>query len=444
MNKQCDVKYNLSYVRGINTYSEPVQCRRPVYKENKCICHFNSKDKPIEKIIAFIRAMEHHKNIDCSYFVFPESDFIFPIAIKKKIFFDNSIFYGNANFRGQQFTNFASFRSVNFYGEADFGDDSNPYEKQTKFSDTVVFSNTTFHKRTSFRSCIFGKNPEFFGTIFKDILVFAWCKFIYDYPKPILFNNVEFQNNTDFQLEINGEIPGIEFSSCNLEGLNFSTLPKDYIPIIFKDIKKWNEKKKWYHFNRNKINDESDANKNPIILISLYRYLEKYFYTNSDPSLAKDFRIGHLIALRKDKNYNGISKFINFIYDSTSKFGMSIWRPITILLFTLIIFPLALLFSGISIPVVKGKEVQTKDVNYEITNTYPTIELYSEFWSDYRNCFILNISISTLDRNNKFSPLPNSASRIILIVETLIIIIYVSFLVIAVRRKFTPVKPISE
>lgn len=440
MSEQCQVKYQLNILRGVNLHTIKKECSREAVSNGRCICHLDDPNKPLEPLIEEIKKLsESGQDLDCSYFIFPKVPMRFPVAIRKPTFFVHCRFYGDVSFQGQHFPSYVSFHGAHFFGKADFSDDGNPYEKQTMFHDTVIFTSTEFHKEGLFKSCIFAAPPEFNGTIFHDLANFAWAEIAFS-SHLLEFRQVEFRKDAFLDFRISGENIGIAFRYCNLEGLQISSLPRHKTQIEFENIKKWDEKRKWYQVRRLKIRDEQTLKDNPVKLVDTYRFLEKHFYDKSDYSLASQFYIGQMIALRKDKNYYWPSKVLNWLYQKTSNYGESKRRAILTLFLIWLVFPVFLLMMGMPVSRTSNGQVLVVTVNYGLRCIFDETD-WSQFWRDYRSVFCSNLSLSTIDRKHELSPPPDSPQRVLLIVESLINVVLASLVVVAARRRFTPKKP---
>ena len=221
-------------------------------------------------------------------------------------------------------------------------------------------------------------------------------------------------------------------------GLLISALPRDKVKIEFENILSWDETKHWYKWPRKRIRDEKTYSSDPVKVIDSYRYLEKYFFDNSDFNLARHFYIGQMVMTRKDGNYDWPSKILNRIYQFISNYGESIIRPLIGLVFSLVIFPILLLLSGMNVnrPYCEAPVWANYDLEQVITNRNTTY-----LWNDYKSVFGANLALSTFDRKHELSPPSDSFQRGLLVIETLINVIFASLIVFASRRKFTPKKP---
>lgn len=439
----CDVTYQISIPQGVNVKLVPRECGREAIQDGKCICHLDDPNKPIEPILVELEKM-YAAGVwfDCSYFVFPTL-LELKNPINKPAFFEHAKFYGDVSFKGLIWGSYTSFHSAEFHGKADFGYDRNMYEKQTQFRDHVNFNSTMFLDDAGFCACIFKAPPEFNGTEFHKGANFALSELAYKWPEPLEFRLVEFRGDANLGFKIRGEIPAMKFAYCNLEGLLFYTLPRDDIAIEFDNIKQWGKRKKWYQGRPLEIRDESTGGMDSVRLVDTYRFLEKYHYNHSGYSLASQFYLGQMVALRRDKEYKRPSRILNHLYQLVSNYGESLIRPIIALFITWLIFPVILLFTGMNVNTSTARGPVVKQVNYELSWFFDT-DKFAEFWSDYNSALGANLALSTIDRKNELSPLPDSLTRILIVGETVLNVVLASLIVVAARRKFTPKKPTGE
>jgi hypothetical protein len=254
------------------------------------------------------------------------------------------------------------------------------------------------------------------------------------------FRQTEFHKDAYLDLRVSGTIPGIRFAYCDLSGLQIASLPIGKVAIDFEEIRKWNETKKWYQSRRAKIMDEQTLRGQPVKLVDVYRHLERYFYEHSDFSLASQFHIGQMVAIRKQKYYSFTGAVVNRLYQLTSNYGNSLIRPLISLLVTWCVFPIVLLLLGMPVnKTINGTEVP-------ITTTWsfrpPTdMDNMKTAVSEFASAFGSNLSLSTIDRKHELSPPSDSLQKILLILETAINVILGSTLILAVKRKFSPKKP---
>lgn len=441
MAEKCSVKYQLSVLRGVNLHLEDRQCQRAAEKDGFCFFHLDNPNKPLKLILDEIERQsesDNYKDIDLTHFVFPKGDFQYPVAMRKPLFMEHCKFYGNVSFADMHLPDYASFRGAHFFGTADFGYKANLYHNRPEMHQ-VIFNNVTFHGHAYFRATKFKYVPEFAGTIFLGLAVFAWSEIDFESKSHWFeFRNCEFHGDADLEIRGVGNIQGLRFAYCNLAGLKIATLPKEGARIEFENNKQWDEDSKWYQWPRKRIRDERAYASDPVKVIDMYRYLEQYFYRHSDFNLARHFYIGQMIVTRHDENYERYSKVLNVLYQAVSNYGDSVLRPAALLLCSFILFPIILLFAGINVDRLDNGSPTW--VNYQIKQVFTGNDT-GHFWADYKSAFGANLSLSTFDRKHEFSPPSDSLQKGILIIETLINISLASLILVASRRKFTPKKP---
>jgi hypothetical protein len=439
MGDKCTVKYQIQILQGVDLQITPRVCGREAIRDDRCICHLDDDSKPLEPIRQEIgRMLSDGEDLDCSMFVFPKEEFAFSAAIPKRVFFENCKFYGAVKFKSTSFREYTSFHGTQFFGDVDFHASPDIYRNLTTFHQGVNFTSTTFRGDASFRACIFGSAPEFNGTEFWKLANFAFAWLGYGATSDLLeFRLVKFLGQADLHFRGSDKLGGVAFRFCDLTGLRISSIPRDRFRLEFEEISNWKPRKRQVFYSRIKIRDELQ-NGPAVELVDTYRFLEKYFFDHSDFALASQFHVGLLVAERRTPNYRLLSRFLNRLYQITSNYGESILRPILSLLIVWLTIPLVLLFLGM--PVNRpGNDAPVK------ANWIPTSESAGRtwvlFWNDYKSAFSSNLVLSTIDRKTEFSPPSDSLQKVILLGETALNVIFLSFLVLGTRRKFTPKKP---
>jgi uncharacterized protein YjbI with pentapeptide repeats len=442
--------------------------------------HDSSLDKNLD---LFNKAIEDTLNDteaeDCDFrgVIFPYSTESFSnIHLHKKIIFDKSQFMKASNFHHSKFDGGSSFENVIFneiatFDTAYFGPNCN--FSKAKFRRAAIFSNAIFEGVCSFQSCQFEFTINFNHTMFLGKTNFNNCAFmqdsiftntifhnILDFQKAIFrrtvdFGNAEFLSNTSFadvqffyppyfnytKFRGRASFFGSSFSNkevtlnrCDLSKLIFHGLPQIGDGLLIKRCR-WAKKFNLIpSFGRIFIEDEIVFPGSEKV-IDKYRKLQKYFYDSCYFDLAREFYIGFMICKRKAAKRTFWVIVFDFIYSVISRYGESITRPILTLILMWLIVPIILLIFGIKL---NPESPASLDTRFYITFDFKDfLLLTSEYW----DAFKLNLSLSTIIRSNSLRPPITSWQNTILLIETFLNILFVSFIALGIKRHFTPRKP---
>jgi len=222
----------------------------------------------------------------------------------------------------------------------------------------------------------------------------------------------------------------IRFLKCNLAGLNIRTIPFIEDGAEFVDCR-W-RRNRAYSFFRRKIQDENEKPRDKK-LVQIYRRLHKYYYELSEFDTASDFYVGFQISKRKCGSINPLKKFLSGFYSIFSKYGESFMRPMFALLIIWSIVPLILLYIGV------GLDNQSNNLTkYSFYLDGSFLPLTSDYWK----AVLYNISLSTIFRSSEMAPPITSWQHFIILIEMLLNGLFVTFIIIGIRRQFVPKRPI--
>jgi len=383
-------------------------------------------------------------------------------VIRAESYWDDSKFYGLSSFKDVEFARTGNFSGVSFFGKSSFENCRYP-------KDYCIFKNVSFHdeailKGTNFNGGLKLMSSHFFGpadfsksringslhltnvdfeksSLFEEIFVDGGVIFervafndnVYfakaTFPHGLFCYNSTFNSDADFKMT-NFCNQKLLFRNCRLFGLNVSQLPFLDNIVSFEKCT-WPQQGFLFFKGRCRINDEISLS-GLTDLTNLYRKLHKYYYDKSEFDIASDFYVGFQISNRKTKKSKLIQKFISLFYSFFSKYGESILRPLFGLLIMWAIVPIILLHLGIRLdPNIKSPTV------IKLSFSGDFIPLFPEYWK----AVAYNISLSTLFRASELRPSITSWQQVILLIETLLNGLLVSFIALGIRRLFVPKKP---
>ncbi len=263
--------------------------------------------------------------------------FIFPGNVTFDSAKFDAVIFNDAEFRGDNIY----FSNAEFYGKYTEFNHAQFLGKNASFQD-VSFENTSvrFIRTHFFGDVNFGKVK--FGDItcagmkVGGVATFTDAEFL---SGKTIFNLMEFEgpvlfDETEFRIDVS--FTGAKFcSSVNLENSEFAQVP-DFrrtkleahftfhnlkIDDVFTDEKKY----KWL----GKVKNSSDADK--------FRRLKEIAIQSRDHERELDFFAKELKAKRFYET-KGLSLIPSYLYEWTSDFGRSLWRPIFCLIMTAVYF----------------------------------------------------------------------------------------------------------
>lgn len=394
-----------------------------------------------------------------------DGDFIFAIvSLNSESNFENAqfgshayfidcIFNEKATFNGARFKGNVSFENVRFQSSADLTYCNFSAElqiKDSKFLDSVSFQYTAFHSLT-----------RFIGTVFDGYLNFSRCWL--DKDAALLFDGDEpdfsrlFNRGANFSKMAIGDPGKLVFRKISLEKCRF--LETDISKAKFIDVK-WDTKKRgsigklgitekmavydeltadlhWVWWKKLPEQDktiEREPKKFQFALIAqIYRRLQANYLENYRYSEAGEFFIGEREMMRKSKGKIRQYLCADFLYKIFSLYGESFMLPLAWLLLLLLVFPSLFLYGDINLTGNLHDSLNVEIVNYD-WSWDPANLLFIR--NDYWKAFGVNISFITFNRAETIERLAGIGDRVLVSLEMLLVVIFVTFFLLALRRRF--------
>ncbi len=328
-------------------------------------------------------------------------------------------FSGNVNFLGARFVRGGYFRDVRFSEKTNF--------EWATFSQQTSFESTQFEKGVSFSFCIADRDASltFDGESLQKEnkeMFLAPAEFIgcsVTEPKNIKFRKVSLDKCAFLETDVRD----VQFID-----VTWDTMPKFIPRWMGRIIRRWTPKfhkwlprrnaaydevsikEKWFKWLRLKIKREQEPPKPEYKLIAmLYRRLQANYINNLSYAEAGDFYVGEQEMVRKGKGSGWTiwRRWVctNFIYKCLSYYGESFLLPLVWLAVVLLGFPVYLLREGTDIA------------------TYP-----QALWT--------NLTFITFNRTAISTSLPLPYQQGIVAIENIVIVVLVTFFVLALRRRY--------
>ena len=362
-------------------------------------------------------------------------------------------FDGKATFNRARYKGNVSFDNVKFRASADLTYCSFFAELQLKdsnFGDSVSFQYTAFHSLT-----------RFIHTVFDGYLNFSRCWL--DKDAALLFDGDEpefsrlFNRGANFSNMALGDPGKLIFRKISLERCRF--LETDISKAKFIDVE-WDTKKRgsigklgitekmavydeltadlhwvwWQKLPEQDKTIEKEPKKFQFALIAqIYRRLQANYLENYRYSEAGEFFIGEREMMRKSKGEIRQYLCADFLYKIFSLYGESFLLPLAWLLLLLLVFPSLFLYCGINLTGNFQAPLDVEIVNYDWS--WDPVNLLF-FKNDYWKAFGVNISFITFNRAETIERLAGIGDRVLVSVEMLLVIIFVTFFLLALRRRF--------
>lgn len=356
-----------------------------------------------------------------------------------KTWFSKSIFLGDAHFSGAITGTWPfTFDYAIFEGSAVFGRENDSSARiGMEFNARVSFEYAEFKGNVDFANTKFFKGVDFTRTKFlgggEAIVQFYGTKIKNDpsgleYVADLEFNETIFHTPTIIHLRT-CQFNKVKFSYANLQNVCFSFLDLNDGRCEFHGTIEW--PKQDDNLNRLIIYDEKiiESKKNsigflvvnPVRVVNAYKWLESFFYRQSDYSKATDCYVGAMTCRRHDPGYSKVYRVLNQFYKVFGNYGMSVTGPLAWLATMFLLAPFVLTFSGIQI------------LNIPVTSI-----------CDYWKVFVSNIGLVLFAGRFNYAQPTTATSWAIVMIETFLTVVLIAFIVIASRRQFTPKKPLSE
>jgi len=386
-------------------------------------------------------------------------------------FFDHLRFTGAADFHGAQFSGEADFTGAQFLGAADF--------HGTQFSRNAVFDAVLFRGKadfgdakflgvTDFNYAVFSSPADFEGARFSGLARFGGCSFgsTVNFRECHVLENgrLSFDREPERQLaSLHMLYPWVpeepkmfehwaDFSHMTVEKKDSPCFRKthlakclfletDVTKVSFTDVT-WPTVPKFFKwFPRCAVCDEvwaaqkgkGDSPRPDYRAIArLNRQLQKNYAENLQYAQAGDFYIGEQEMERKAKGRLRQYLCASSLYKLVSYYGQSYLLPFFWLVLARLTFPLYFLYDGIKLyPNAEGLHVD--EVNYAWSwRPWDCLFLTRDYW----NTFFNHLSFITFDRSaiNLYGFQPYQ--KAIIVLQTVLIIILITFFLLALRRAF--------
>ncbi|MFH1372831.1 MAG: pentapeptide repeat-containing protein [bacterium] len=460
----CNAKFKL--VDGTD-----YECRRPAGDNEYCFLHSQDPEKDHQTFVSVVKeALRGESKFPGGLrgAVFFTTEGLFDGHIALRVLLDKAEFHCDADFKDIDFplgVSFdgakfkeravfsgrktelgeASFRRAHFYGDAQF--DGVFFSKRSSFDSAIFEQGADFSCprrkgicRASFQNVQFKQGAQFTNREFDSVFDISGAEFglgaetsffLSTFGGKRDFRSVKFLSDTTFKNAGFGAKPPTRFYNCDLSGLRLLDFGNRTEDIQFHNVT-W-PKRGFFQGQRAHVADENE-NPKSLELVRLYRHLQQYYYDQSEFGLSSAFYQGFMIAKRRAEEGNRFGRhFVEGLYSFFSRYGESIWRPLIALLILWLLVPIFLLFMGINL------EQRDVEVNYDWFRDGAV----GQFMSDYRKAIQWSFSLSTFFRSSELRPPLTSWQHLILIGETILTGLFFSFLVMAIRRRFAPKKPME-
>jgi hypothetical protein len=475
-------------------------CDRPVIKDKFCLFHVRIDEKNHETLFQEVQAQfERGDYADFHGFYFPRGfRFSLPSKVKAPLIIDKAEFADNLNIEGVVceshflaryiITSHIILRNSRFMSSVDFSGakaermfsvaNKSRFDgslianglttREIQWSGLVVRGDTTL-KHAEFSERIVINNGLFGGkVILHDVndrkglgtqpqAVFFHCRFNDDFDLTrgrfiggVSFSKVRFAPSKNVMLDgcnISGgrisfdrcrfmsltsffktQIGGVEnssfFDSCDMSNVLLSHLPAKSVLVTNPNFLE--DKATLDHEGHLVLKDEfllkakSDRIKYHITarhVIAHYRKLEKHFFDKSMFTLAARCNNSIMRCRRFDPHYGHMARFFNACYDYLFEYGYSILRPLGWI--AAFVFGLPLLFD-------LGKA-----------------GIWDDSITGWGAGIVENLYFLSLSRHVILASDASAWAKLILLIESLLVYLSVGFLIVAIRRRFTPKKPID-
>jgi hypothetical protein len=167
------------------------------------------------------------------------------------------------------------------------------------------------------------------------------------------------------------------------------------------------------------------------LLAQLYRRLQQNYIDSYQYTEAGDFYIGEQEMRRKARGPILSILSVAFLYKIVSYYGERYFLPFWWLLATVFLFPLWLLFDGVKLAPEPGGIADT--INYDWSWSFADLMIFrSDFW----NCVGANLAACTFNRSGGTALITSWHQQLVLILEVILIITFVTFFILALRRRY--------
>ena len=384
-------------------------------------------------------------------------------------------FLAQITFTGSHFAQYANFKGCVFHvppesgmQDADFRlctFERNSSFRDAKFYRASCFSNTTFHGDANFSMARFFHHADFHSpiisdrtgyrpTLFNGMARFAGTQFM-----DAKFTRCEFRNGADFREA--KFTASIDFRYCRFSAPGKVLFEKndlskafwagsDISRVIFRNVSWHWEPRKFLHSRRNIIAEELSlkdrAKKRARISLDeyelaaqTYRQLQQNYGESYRYPEAGDFYVGEQemeLSIRKENSK--ILAVASWLYKVTSNYGEDVLSPVILLAVVIFASVCCLLLSGFCPHADRFDTLENVYVNYDLSVSLDGISSFGrgDFWLDLVDAFNVNLDILLLRSDAADKHLSTSCQKLVMRVELLLVVVFLTFFILALRRKF--------
>jgi hypothetical protein len=418
--------------------------------------------------------------------------------------FRGATFTQDANFFGAKFTQRAGFVRATFTQDAHFnraaftkGADF----RVATFTQRAFFCEATFTEGADFRMATFTKDADFSGAAFAGSADFRHAIFTgtarfapsaggggaeakpCEFKDRVFFQDARFQDYADFRGPVFGESGNSTarpvFSLTRFEKPERVTFYKTWLgqtlfvncdvsKVNFSDVE-WGRcgSRRQLYEETVPLDDEtaeplkpppgSHDERNYGLIAETYHQLKKNYDSRGDPWRANDFHYGEMEMLRLLSRFHDRwarwldqSLFMTAWYRHLSEYGLSRGRPLAWLLLALVVFTIALLWSGLrpvpgraaarlaSLPQVSGQPGAGEELSYSRYRRFGIRDQTGReigAGSLFLDGFATVVGIALLQRDLPYEPATRSG-RLLAYAELLFTSTLAALFILAVRRQF--------
>jgi len=396
--------------------------------------------------------------------------------------FIGATFTQRADFSGATFTQAAYFRGATFTRAA--------YFNKAEFTQAADFNEATFGKDADFSGAAFARSADFSHAVFTGAARFApLARSEREEAKPcefkdkVFFQHARFQDYADFRGAVFGESGSSTarpvFSLARFEKPERVTFYKTWLgqtlfvncdvsKLHFSDVK-WGHRglRKQLYEETVPLDDEaaeplkppdrSHDERNYGLIAQTYHQVKNNYDSKGDPWTANDFHYGEMEMLRRSSPFrNGYARwldqhlFMTAWYRHLSEYGLSRGRPPAWLFLALVVFTIALLYSGLrpvpgraaarlaSLPQVSGQPGTGEELSY---SRYIRFGIRDQTGREtgagslFLDGFATVVGIGLLQRDLPYEP-ATRFGRLLTYAELLFTSTLAALFILAVRRQF--------
>ena len=360
---------------------------------------------------------------DFDHVQFEEHANFFKTIFVGNVDFDHTCFCSSAEFTMASFALLSRFTLVHFHSDATF--------QKTIFDGEVQFRNVRFMGTSSFTEACFKGATEFRQVFFVDLMMAHGAK-ISGY---LMFRGATFGYEAYFTSLRLAESAKVVFHTTSLDRCRFLGSKVEHME--FTDVA-WPSRRKllgrdWFY--RKAVYDELNpqGGQSWEQVADIYRGLQEYYHQRNRYQEAGGFYIAEHDINRK-VNRKLPYRVSTRLYRMASIYGESYLRSLLWLAFILVLSPAVFLWGGIDLSPHIDPSVGPVDiVSYQLSLWPQDCFLLTD---DFKEAFNANISFITLNRSELTGRLPHTGQRALAGLEMVLVVILVSFVVLALRRWF--------